>query len=95
MKQIEISGRLLSFGANDLSSSSLSKNINIRIHRNVILPFVLYGCETWPLTLWEEYRLEVFNNRMLGKVFGPNRDEVTGEWRRLLIAEQILLSFER
>jgi len=47
------------------------------ICRTVLLPFVLYGCETCLLTLWEEYRPKVFNNRMLGKIFGPNRDEVT------------------
>ena len=44
---------------------------------------VLYGCETWSLTLREERRLRVFENRMLMKVFGPKRDEVTGEWRKL------------
>jgi hypothetical protein len=45
----------------------------------VILPAVLYECETWPLTLREEYRLRVFENRMLRRIFGPKRDEVTGE----------------
>jgi hypothetical protein len=44
---------------------------------------VLYGCETWSLTLREEHRLEVFENRVLRRIFGPNRDEVTGEWRKL------------
>ena len=44
---------------------------------------VLYGCETWSLTLREEHRLRVFENRVLRKVFGPKRDEVTGEWRKL------------
>jgi hypothetical protein len=43
----------------------------------------LYGCETWSLTLREEYRLRVFENRVLGRIFGPKRDEVTGEWRKL------------
>jgi hypothetical protein len=48
-----------------------------------ILPLVLYGCETWSLTLKEERRLRVFENRVLRRIFGPKRDEVTGEWRKL------------
>ena len=48
-----------------------------------MLPFVGYGCETWSLTLREERRLRVFENRLQRRMFGPNRDEVTGEWRRL------------
>jgi hypothetical protein len=60
----------------------LSKNIKIKIYRNVILP-VLYGCETWSLTLREEHRLRVFKYRVLRRTFGPKRDEVTGEWRGL------------
>ena len=48
-----------------------------------ILPVVRYGCETWSLTLREERRLRVFENRVLRRVFGPKRDEVTGEWRKL------------
>ena len=51
--------------------------------RNNGLPVVLYGCETWSLTLRDERRLRVFENRMLRRVFGPKRDEVTGEWRKL------------
>jgi hypothetical protein len=47
------------------------------------LPVVLYGCETWSLTLREDHRLRVFENRVLRRIFGPKRDEVTGEWRRL------------
>ena len=47
------------------------------------MPFVLYGCETWTLTLREERRLRVFEDRVLRRVFGPQRDEVTGEWRKL------------
>jgi hypothetical protein len=61
----------------------LSKNIKIKIYRTIILPAVLYGCQTWSLTLREEHRLRVFENRVLRKIFGPKRDEVTGEWRRL------------
>ena len=47
------------------------------------MPVVLYGCETWSLTLREERRLRVFENRVLRRIFGPKRDEVTGEWRKL------------
>jgi hypothetical protein len=61
----------------------LSKNIKIRIYKTVILPTVLYGCETWCLTLREDHRLRVFENRVLRRIFGPKRDEVTGDWRKL------------
>jgi hypothetical protein len=54
-----------------------------KTYRTIIVPLVLYGCETWSLTLREECRLRVFLNKVLGRVFGPMRDEVTGEWRRL------------
>ena len=66
-----------------MASSLLSKNIKIKIHRTIILPVVLYGCETWSLKLREEGRLRVFENRVLRRIFGPKRDEVTGEWRKL------------
>ena len=68
---------------NILSSSLLSENLKIKIYRTVILPVVLYGCETWSLTLREERRLRVFQNRQLRTIFGPKRDEVTGERRKL------------
>ena len=68
---------------NLLSSSLLSKNLKIKIYRTIILPAVLYGCETWSLTLREEHRLRVFENRVLRRIFGPRRDGVTGEWRKL------------
>ena len=51
--------------------------------QDVILPVILYGCETWSLTLREEHRLRVFENRVLRSIFGPKRDVVTGEWRKL------------
>ncbi|KAJ4443700.1 hypothetical protein ANN_05375 [Periplaneta americana] len=66
-----------------LSSSLLSKSLKVRIYKTVILPVVLYGCETWTLTLREEQRLRVFENKVLRKIFGAKRDEVTGEWRKL------------
>jgi len=65
------------------SSSLLSKKLKIKIHRTIILPVVLYGRETWSLTLREKRRLRVFENRVLRRLFGPKRDEVTGEWRKL------------
>jgi hypothetical protein len=61
----------------------LSKNTKIKIYRTIILPVVLYGCETWSLTFREEHRLSVFENRLLGKIFGPKRDDITRDWRRL------------
>jgi hypothetical protein len=62
---------------NLLSSRLLSKNLKIKIYRNIILPVVLYGCEAWSLTLRDETGLRVFENRVLRRVFGPKRDEVT------------------
>jgi len=85
----EINGRLRSVNAcyhsvqNLLSSRLLSKNVKIKIYKTIILPVVLYGCETWLLTLREERRLRVFENKVLRRIFGPRRDEVMGEWRRL------------
>jgi hypothetical protein len=66
-----------------LSSHLPSKNLKIRLYKRIILPVVLYGCETWSLTLWEEHRLRVFKNRVLRRIFGPKRDDVTGEWRKM------------
>jgi hypothetical protein len=68
---------------NLLSSRFLSKNFKIKIHKTIILPVVLYGCETWSLTLRQEQRLGVFENRVLRRIFGRKRDEVTGEWTKL------------
>ena len=65
------------------SSSLLSKNLKIKIYRTIIFPVVLYGCKTWSLTLREKHRLRVFENRVLRKIFGPKRDAVTGERRKL------------
>jgi hypothetical protein len=68
---------------NLLSSCLLSINVKIKIYRTIILPVVLYGCETYSLTLREEHRLRVFENRVLRRIFGPKRDKVTGGWRKL------------
>jgi len=68
---------------NILSSSLLSKNIKIKIYRTIILTVDSYGCETWSHTLREESMLRVFENRVLRRIFGPKKDEVTGELRKL------------
>jgi hypothetical protein len=84
----EIKSRLNSGNAcyysaqNLLSSRLISKNLKMEICKTEILPIVLYGCGTWSLTLWEEHRLRVFQNRVLRKIFGPKREE-DGLWRKL------------
>jgi hypothetical protein len=67
---------------NLLSIRRLSKNLKIKIYKTIILPVVLYGCETWSITLREEHRLRVFENRVLRKIYGPKREE-DGSWRKL------------
>jgi hypothetical protein len=77
------SGNACYYSAKNLFSSRLiSKNLKIKIYKTVILPVVLYGCETWSLTLGEERRLRVFENRVLRRIFGPKREE-DGSWRKL------------
>jgi hypothetical protein len=66
-----------------LSSRLLSGNLKVKIYKTIILSVVLYGCETWSVTLREEHRPRVFGNRVLKGIFGPKRDEVTGDWRKL------------
>jgi len=75
---------------NLLSSSVLSKNLMIEIYRTVILPVVVYGCETWLLTSREERRLRVLEGRVLRRIFGPMRDEVTGEWETYIMRSLII-----
>jgi hypothetical protein len=87
--QKEIKRRLNSGNAcyhsvqNLLSPRLLSKNVKVRIYKTIILPVVLYGCEIWSLTLREEHKLRVFENRVLMRIFGPKRDGVMGGWRKL------------
>jgi len=87
--QKEIKNRLKSGNAyyhsvqHFLSSSVLPKNLKINIYKTIILSVVLYGCKTWSLTLMEERRLRVFEKKVLRRIFGPKRDEVTWEWRKL------------
>jgi hypothetical protein len=66
-----------------LSSRLLSRNEKVKIYKTIILPVVLYGCETWSVTLREEHRLRVFEKRALRRIFGPKGDEVMGEWWKL------------
>ena len=83
--QEEIQSRLNSENA-IIRCSVLHNNIQItRIYRTIILPVVLKGCEIWSFTLMEEYRLRLFDNRMLRRIFGPKRGEVTWEWIKLHI----------
>ena len=77
---------------NLLSSSLLSKNLKIKIYRTIILPEVVYGCETWFLTLRDERRLRVFESKVLRRIFGPKTDEVTKECRELHNEELMIYS---
>ena len=87
--QEEIKSRLKSGNAcyhsvqNISSSSLLSKNLKFKIYRTIIMPVVLYGCESWSLTLRGERRLRVLENMVLRRIFGHKWDEVRGEWRKL------------
>jgi hypothetical protein len=68
---------------NLLSSRLRFRNIEIKIYKTIILPVILHGCETWSLALRKEHRLRVFDNRLRRRIFGPRRDEVTGNFRKL------------
>ena len=99
--QEEIKSRLMSGDVcyhsvqNLLSYSLLTKNLKIKIYRIIILPVVVYGCKTWSLTLKKECRLRVFENRVLGRIFGSKRDEVKREWRRMRWAGHVAYMGER
>ena len=73
-----------------MPSSLLSKNININIHRTIILPVVLYGCETWSLTMREEHRLRVFENRVLRGILGPRRDKLTKDGENCIMTSLMI-----
>jgi len=83
---------LLSFGAESLSSSLLSKHLKNKIYRSIILPVVLYGCEPWSLTFREKHRLRVFENRVLRRIFGPKRDEITGSREKYVMKSLMIFS---
>ena len=97
--QEEIKSRLKSGNAcyhlvqKPLSNILLSKNLKIKVYIIIILPVVVYGCETWWLKLREESRLRIFESGVLRRIFGPKRDEVTEEWRKLHIEELTDLYF--
>jgi hypothetical protein len=69
-----------------LTSRLLSEDVKIKIYKTIILPVGLHGCETWSLTKREEHRLRVFENRVLRRIFGPRRDEVTGGWKKKYVS---------
>jgi hypothetical protein len=66
-----------------LSFCLLSRNVKVKIYKTITLPVVFYGCEMWSVTLREEHRLRVFENRVPRRIFGPKRDEVRGQWSKL------------
>jgi hypothetical protein len=74
---------MLPFGPEPFVFSPTVKNVKVRIYKSRILPVVLYGCETWSLTVREQHKLKVFENRVLRRIFGPKMDGVTGGWRKL------------
>jgi hypothetical protein len=74
---------MLPFGPEPFVLSPALKNVKVRIYKTIILPVVLYGCETWSPTVREEHKLRVFESRVLRRIFGPKRDRVTGGWRKL------------
>jgi hypothetical protein len=74
---------MVPFGAEPFVLSPAVKIMNVRIYKTIILPVVLYGCETWSLTVREEHKLRMFENRVLRRIFGPKREGVTGGWRKL------------
>jgi hypothetical protein len=74
---------MLPFSAEPFVLSPAVKNVKVRIYKTIILPVVLYGCETCSLTVREEHKLRVFENRVLRRIFGPKRDGVTGGWRKV------------
>jgi hypothetical protein len=82
---------LLSFCAESFVFQFTIENIEVKLYRTIILPFVLYGCESWSLTLREECRLRVFKNRVLRRIFGPKRDEVTQKFYVLYTLPNIIL----
>jgi hypothetical protein len=73
----------------------LSKNIKIKIYKTIILPAFLYGCETWSITLREERRLRAFENRMLKGIFGPKKDEVTGNGENYIMRSSMICTPHR
>jgi hypothetical protein len=73
-----------------LSSRLLSRNVKVKIYKTIILPVVLYGCETWSLMLREKHRLRVFENRVLRRIFGPKRDEVNSSDGKNILVKYLI-----
>jgi hypothetical protein len=67
----------------------------MRMFNTIMVPVILYGCETWSLTLREEYRLRVFENRVLRRIFGPKRDEVTGGWKKCIMRSFVICTLRQ
>ena len=86
---------MLSFGAESFVFQFAINNIKIKIYRTIIFPVVLYGCEIWSLTLREERRLNVFENRVLRRIFGPERDEVRGSGENYIMKTLMMCSPHR
>jgi hypothetical protein len=74
---------MLPFGPEPFVVSPAVKNVKVKIYTTIILPVVLYGCETWSLIVREKHKLRVFENMVLRRIFGPKRNGVTGGWRKL------------
>ena len=74
---------MLSFCAESLVFQFAILSVKIKIYRTIIVPVVLFGCDTWSLTMWEECRLRIFENKVLRRIFGPKRVYATGKWIRL------------
>jgi hypothetical protein len=74
---------MLPFGAEPFVLSPAVKNLKVRIYKTLIFPVVLYGCETWSMTVREKHKLRVFENKVLRRIFGPKGDGVTGGWRKV------------
>ena len=83
------------FGAESFVFQFVIQKLKIKIHRIIILTVVLFGCETWSLTLREERRLRVFENRVMRRIFGPKRDEVTGEWRNYIMRNLMICTAQQ
>jgi hypothetical protein len=83
LRQIKFGECLLHFCSESLSSRLFSKILKVKMYRTIILPVVLYGCDTWSVILREEQRLREFENRVLRRIFGRKKGEMAGDWRRL------------
>ena len=93
IKQRINTGNACNYSLKKILSHLLSKKLKVNTYKTIILPVVLYGCETWSLTLRDEHRLRVFKNKVLRRIFGAKRDGITGEWRKVHNSELHALYF--